>query len=78
MERGKVGLVLFCDPPESTDTQELTVMSSCKHFIIANSSFSWWGAWLNPDHAKVVIAPRTWTNDPKDPNERILPDWIAL
>lgn len=59
--------------------EDLRLMSQCRHHIIANSSFSWWGAWLNPNPAKVVIAPRKWfrqsTNDTKD----LCPDgWVLL
>ena len=42
--------------------QDMYLMSSCRHHIIANSSFSWWAAWLNPDKDKVVVTPGKWFN----------------
>lgn len=55
---------------------DMQQMSLCEHNIIANSSFSWWGAWLNQNHNKIVIAPDTWF---KGVNKDLLPkEWIII
>jgi len=61
------------------DVEDLWLMSMCKNNIIANSSFSWWGAWLNQNENKKVILPKKWFADYVyyDPNNSP-PDWIRL
>ncbi len=59
--------------------EDMRLMSRCRHHVIANSSFSWWGAWLNPDSEKTVIAPKRWYAESSRRNPDILPpEWTAL
>ncbi len=59
--------------------EDMRLMTHCAHHITANSSFSWWGAWLNPKADKIVIAPKRWFNDPSMGKAEIVPEsWIKL
>lgn len=60
-----------------SDLEELFIMSSCKHAIIVNSTFYWWGAWLINNPNKVVIAPKNWFAD-GSPIEIVPDDWFKI
>ena len=86
------GRMVFVEGQSSVE--DLFLMSLCGGHIIANSSFSWWGAWLDPRPGKAVIAPARWFAgsyaDPSqpfssrpyrgyhDPRDIVPPDWIRL
>lgn len=58
---------------------DLQMMSHCQHFILANSTFAWWGAWLSRYPGKIVITPSNWSADGSlDTQDLVYPHWIRL
>ena len=85
--------VIFSDDPEycierfkgdniqvmerGDDIEDFNLLASCKHLIIANSSYSWWAAYLCPNETKKIIAPKQWFSDKE--TRTVLPDsWIKI
>lgn len=57
---------------------DMRMMSMCQHHVIANSSFSWWGAWLNPSKDKIVVAPQKWFANDTNTRDLCPSSWVTL
>jgi hypothetical protein len=71
-------MVVVDHNPGDQSHNDLRLMSMCNHHIIANSSFSWWGAWLNSDPNKIVIAPSKWFANGPNTADLIPENWLRL
>jgi hypothetical protein len=60
------------------DIEDLYLMSICKHNITANSTFSWWGAWLNTYDNKVVLTPEKWYVNGLAEKDLLPDNWIKI
>jgi len=63
---------------KGNELDDLSLMASCKHNIIANSSYSFWGAFLNPNPGKIVVAPKSWYADGNTTRTVLPQQWITL
>lgn len=72
-------MIVLSHNSASSAVEDMRLMGMCRHHIIANSTFSWWGAWRNPSPEKLVIAPQRWFSNPRLSNPDICPaDWLRL
>ncbi|MGH0033105.1 MAG: alpha-1,2-fucosyltransferase [Myxococcota bacterium] len=78
LDLGSAGILVDHNGP-GRGFEDLRLMSRCRHHIMANSTFSWWGAWLNPSPDKLVVAPDPWFQDEARDTSDLLPEgWVKL
>ena len=68
-----------CCPGSEQPYESMRLMALCDQMVIANSTFSWWAAWLNPKQDKLIIAPEPWFGDGREGQGDIVPEaWKRL
>jgi len=78
-ETSEWNLEFFQAPEVSKPVESLVLMSQAHHLVSANSTFSWWAAWLGDGKDRTVICPRPWLNDPGHDDRDLVPDtWISV
>jgi len=73
--------IVYVENNKGEDFEDMRLMSICKHNVIANSSFSWWGAWLNETPNKIVLAPSIWfkNKEMQEQIEDLIPiEWTVI
>ena len=71
------GKVLYVEP--GPDWEDLYLFSKCNYAVIANSSFSWWGAWLMPNKSKIIITPDMWVKNQQIITRDVIPEkWVKI
>ena len=78
LDLGYPATFVEANPPDR-GFRDIQLMSMCHHHVIANSSFSWWGAWLNPSPNKIVVAPQRWfAGTDKNTDDLVPAGWVRL
>ena len=69
----------FVKANQDTPFENMELMSLCKHNIISNSTYDWWGATLNKNNNKVIVCPKYWTPEKNEVNKNLIPEeWIKI
>lgn len=75
---GADGMTVVSHNVGKNDSEDLRLMMNCRHFLVANSTFSWWAAWLGQYPGKIVIAPRRWMGRVHEDQDVVPESWVRL